>query len=172
MRVFVENAIFLFRSSSTVWSYPLVLHIKTRSTWQSPTWGRPAPQFRVDCQFRYLKFLSQQRYLPNNSENCTLEPRGIWNCVSLQCTSTSAVSIFVLIPFSFVDQSSPRGLENFGEDIPTSPEVFEAHTLNFKSTFKFLRFKFLGDPRPRWGDGLGSLGQSVTRVKIWESSTA
>jgi len=29
------------------------------------------------------------------------------------------------IPLSFVDQSSPRRLGNFGDDIPTSPEVIE-----------------------------------------------
>ena len=40
------------------------------------------------------------------------------------------VSISVPIRLSFVDQSSPRRLENFGEDIPTSPDVIEAHTLN------------------------------------------
>ena len=38
--------------------------------------------------------------------------------------------------FLFVDQSSPK----FGEDIPTSPEVIEAHMLNFKPNFKFSRF--------------------------------
>ena len=52
--------------------------------------------------------------------------------------------------FLYVDQSSPRLLENFGEDIPTSPEVIEAHTLIFKPNFKFSRLIFsLGDPRPR-----------------------
>jgi len=66
---------------------------KTRSAWQSQTWGRPAPQYRVDCQFSYSKFLSQQRHLPNEPENCNLEPRGISNCVRLQCTSNSGVSI-------------------------------------------------------------------------------
>jgi len=54
------------------------------------------------------------------------------------------VSISVPIRFSFVDQSSPRRLENFGEDIPTSPDVIEAHTLNFKPNFKFSRLIFLG----------------------------
>jgi len=60
------------------------------------------------------------------------------------------VSIFVPkpIPHSFVDQSSPRRLENFGEDIPTSPDVVEAHTFNFKPNFNFF-----GGPRPRWGMG-------------------
>ena len=56
------------------------------------------------------------------------------------------MSIFVHIPFSFVDQSSPRRLENFDEDIPTSPEVIEAHTLNFKPNFKFSRLKFVVVP--------------------------
>ena len=63
------------------------------------------------------------------------------------------MSIFVPMPLSFVDQSSPRPLENFGEDIPTSPEVIEAHTLNFKPNFKFSRLKLFGDPRPSWGMG-------------------
>jgi len=48
----------------------------------------------------------------------------------------------------YVDQSS-RLLENFSEDIPTNPEVIEAHTLIFKPNFIFSRLKFLGDPRPR-----------------------
>ena len=46
----------------------------------------------------------------------------------------------------YVDQSSPRLLENFGEDIPTSAEVIEAHTLIFKPNFKFSRLKFGGTP--------------------------
>ena len=96
----------------------------------------------------YSKFLSQQRHLPDEPENCTLEPRGIWNCVRLQCTRTSGVSISVPIRFSFVDQRSPRRLENFGENIPTSPDVIEDHTLNFKPNFKFSRLIFFlgGDP--------------------------
>jgi len=39
------------------------------------------------------------------------------------------------ITFSFVDQSSSRGLEKFCEDTPTSPEVIVANTLNFKPNF-------------------------------------
>ena len=46
------------------------------------------------------------------------------------------MSISVPIRFSFVDQSLPRRLENFGEDIPTSPDVIEAQTLNFKPNFR------------------------------------
>ena len=77
------------------------------------------------------------------------------------------------IRFSFVDQSSPRRLENFGEDNPTSPNVIEAQTLNFKPNFKFSRLIFFwgGLPSPL-GDGLGSMGQSVSRVKISDGSTA
>jgi len=45
----------------------------------------------------------------------------------------------------FVDQSSPRFLENFGEDISTSPEHIEAHTLHFKLNFKFSRLKLQTD---------------------------
>ena len=45
-----------------------------------------------------------------------------------------------------------RRLENFREDTHTSPEVIEAHTLNFKPNFKFSRLKvFWGYPRPSLG---------------------
>ena len=57
--------------------------------------------------------------LANVSKNCILESRG----VCLQCTSSR---------------------EKFREDNPTSPEVIEAHTLNFKPNFKFSRLKFFG----------------------------
>ena len=61
------------------------------------------------------------------------------------------MSIFVPIPLPFVDQISPRRLESYVEDIPTSPEVIEAHTLNFKPNFKYSRLNFLGDPHPSRG---------------------
>ena len=48
------------------------------------------------------------------------------------------------ITVSFVDQSSSRGLEKFGENIPTSSEVIGGHTLNFKPNFKFSSFFFGG----------------------------
>jgi len=35
-----------------------------------------------------------------------------------------------------------RRLEKSYEDIPTSPEVIEVHTLNFKPNFKFSRSEF------------------------------
>jgi len=44
---------------------------------------------------------------------------------------------------------APRRLEKFHEDIPTSPEVLGARTVNFKPNFKFSRLQFLGDPIPR-----------------------
>ena len=66
-----------------------------------------------------------------------------------------------------MDQNSPRLLENFGEDIPTFMEVTEAQTLNFKQNFKFSRLIFFwGGPPSQLGCLLGSLGQSVARVKI------
>jgi len=55
------------------------------------------------------------------------------------------------ITFSFVNQSSSRGLEKFGENIPTIPEVIGAHTLNFNQILNFHHF-FLGGgtPVPVW----------------------
>ena len=46
----------IIRSFFTI---PLVVN-KTRWAGQSPTWGRPAPQFQVQNKFRYSKFLSRQ----------------------------------------------------------------------------------------------------------------
>jgi len=56
-----------------------------------------------------------------------------------------------------------RRLEKVSEDTPTSAEVIVAHTLNFRPNFKFLRLNL--------GRALGSLGQSLTRVKISGDST-
>ena len=59
------------------------------------------------------------------------------------------------VTFSFVDQSSSRGLKKFGENIPTSPispDVIDVYTLNFKPNFKFSRLNFfLGGPPSHWG---------------------
>jgi len=45
-----------------------------------------------------------------------------------------------------------RRLEKFREDTPASPEVIEAHTLNFKPNFKFSGLIFFwGGPRPSLG---------------------
>ena len=53
------------------------------------------------------------------------------------------------ITFSFVDQSSSRGLKKFSENMPTIPEVRGAHTVNFKPNFTFSFFFWGGgDPVP------------------------
>ena len=57
---------------------------------------------------------------------------------------------------------APRRLEKFHEDIPISPEVIGAHTLNFKPNFTFSRLPFPS----HFGCALSRLGQSLARVKI------
>ena len=42
----------------------------------------------------------------------------------------------------FVYQNSSRRLEKLAEDIPTSPEVIGADSLNFRPNFKFLQLNF------------------------------
>ena len=56
----------------------------------------------------------------------------------------------------YVDQSSSGGLEKFGENIFTRPEVIRAQTLHFKPNFKFSRQFFWG-PRPSCGVRLQGL---------------
>jgi len=65
----------------------------------------------------------------------------------------------------YVDQSSSRGLEKFGEDILTSPEVIRAQTLHFKPNFKFSRLKFF------FGGG-GPLPVVICAIKPWSISSA
>jgi len=48
----------------------------------------------------------------------------------------------------YVDQSSSCGLEKFGEDILTSPEVIKAQTLHFKPNYKFSQLKIVGGGNP------------------------
>ena len=69
--------------------------------------------------------------------------------------------------FLFVDQSSSRRLEKFGDHTPTSPEVIiGAHTLNFKPNVKFSRNVFLEGPPSPMGCALARLGQSLARIQI------
>ena len=59
----------------------------------------------------------------------------------------------------------PRGTstKKFHEETPTSPEVIEHNTLNFRPNFKFLQLKFLGAPSiPLW----------VCAIKPWSISSA
>jgi len=56
--------------------------------------------------------------------------------------------------------------KKFHEDTPTRPEVIVAHTLNFMPNFKFSRLKFFWGPPSQFGCALGSLGQSLARVKL------
>jgi len=51
----------------------------------------------------------------------------------------SDYSVRALRVGQYADQSSSRGLEKFGEDILTNPEVIRAQTLHFKPYFKFSR---------------------------------
>ena len=52
------------------------------------------------------------------------------------------------------------------DDIPISSELIDVYTLNFKPNFKFSRLKIFWGPPSQFGYGLGSLDQSLARVKI------
>ena len=57
-------------------------------------------------------------------------------------------------------------------DISISPEVIGVHTLNFEPNFKCSRLNIFGGPPSQLGCALGSLGQSLARVKISGHSTS
>ena len=82
--------------------------------------------------------------------------------------SSSSGGSMRAITFSFVNQSSSRGLEKFGENIPTIPEVIGMHTLNFKPNFKISsQFFFgVGGGASQFGCALANLVQSLARIKI------
>ena len=97
--------------------------------------------------------------------------RNTWRMDLCQITVYNALRVG-----QYVDQSSSRGLEKFGEDILTSPEVISAQTLHFKPHFKFSRLIFFfgggGTPSKLWC-ALSSLGQSsLARVKNWRGSNS
>jgi len=57
------------------------------------------------------------------------------------------------------------------DDVTIRSELIDVYTLNFKPNFKFSRLQFLGRPPSQLGCALGSLGQSVARIKISGRST-
>jgi len=60
-------------------------------------------------------------------------------------------------------------MKKFSEYTSIIPEVMDSSTLNLNPNFKFSRF--LGGGASQLGYALGSLGQSLTRVKIsWRST--
>ena len=61
----------------------------------------------------------------------------------------------------YVDQSSSRGLEKFGEDTLTSPEVIRAQTLHFKPNVNFSRLNFLVGPPSQLWCARARLGQCI-----------
>jgi len=63
----------------------------------------------------------------------------------------------------YVDQSSSRGLDKFGEDIPISPEVTRTNTLNFRPNFKFSRSRVFGGTPP---------SPFKCAIKAWSISSA
>jgi len=87
-----------------------------------------------------------------------VESRGIWTCISLQCTGTLRYNFIVCGP-KFITSSGC-------EDTHTSFEVIVANTVNFRPNFKFSRSKVWGTPYPFWC-ALSKLGQSLARTKIW-----
>jgi len=84
--------------------------------------------------------------------------RNTWRMDLCQITVYDALRVG-----QYVDQRSSRGLEEFGDDIFTSPEVIRAQTLHFKPNFKFSRLLFRGgDPVP----------VVVCAIKPWSISSA
>ena len=94
----------------------------TRWAWQSQTWGHPAPQVRVESQFKYSKFLSQQ-YEQTTPKTVSL------NHVAYGLASAYSVRALRMCQYPCPYVFRFRPLEIFGEDIPTSPDVIEAQTL-------------------------------------------
>ena len=84
---------------------------KTRWAGQSPTWGRPSPQVRVESHCSYSKFLSQQWQLASNSKNCiAFYRRTTWHIDLRQLTVYEHFRWVNMraITFLFVGQSSSR----------------------------------------------------------------
>ena len=83
----------------------------------------------------------------------------------------------VRVPNQFQEDEIPLAvmadrMKKFSENTSTILEVMDSSTLNFKANFKFSRLNFFqGEPPSQLGCALGSLGQSLVRIKISRRST-
>jgi len=102
--------------------------------------------------------LKAEMYASTWFERLRKETRGVWTC-AIQIKVYDALRVG-----QYVDQSSSHGLEKFGEDILTSPEVIRAQTLHFKPNFKFSPLFFLGGGTP--------VPVVVCAIKPWSISIA
>ena len=88
------------------------------------------------------------------------------NCKINNGKQLTAYEHFALVNMAYVNQSSSRSLEKFGEDILTSPEVIRAQMLHFKPNFKFSRLFFFGGGASQLWCALARFDLSLARVKI------
>jgi len=112
--------------------------------------------FRYDDPFR--------RYLRSKS-------KVVKNCEKFWTFFSPSHQILGGVPFENCTRVITPDLRHvdwkqFYEDTLTRPEVIVAHTLNFRPNFKFSIKFFLGGPPSQFGCALGSLCQSLARVKI------
>ena len=143
----------------------------TRWAGQSPTWGRPSPQVRVESQCSYSKFLSQQWQLSSNSKNCiAFYRRTTWHMDLRQLTVYEHFRWVNAITFF----CGPKFITHLVVRIPPLAPKWGTNTLNFRPNFKFSRSKvffFLGGGSSPFWCALTRLGQSLARMKIWGGST-
>ena len=99
----------------------------TRWAGQSPTWGRPAPQVRVESQFKYSKFLSQQRQLVNDSEK---------NHLAYGLASAYSIRAFR------VDQYARCNFFDCGPKFITCPENVSWEYSHYPRSYKGAHAKF------------------------------
>ena len=75
-----------------------------------------------------------------------------------------------MLPIFYHPYLAKRRLQKSRDDTPTSAEVIESNTLNFRPDLIFTINLLGGTPVPV-GCALGSLGQSLARIKIlWRST--
>jgi len=67
-----------------------------------------------------------------------------WTLSLLNCWGRAFQKLYPIYHFCLV----ARGLKKFHEDTPTSPEIIERKTLNFRPNFKFSRLNFLRGQHP------------------------
>jgi len=145
----VNGSLSLSLSSSSS-SFSFAKDITTRSAGQSPTWGRPAPQVRVESQFRHSKFLSQSqwqmnpklyRFLSQNHVACGLA--SAYSVRALRVGQYARYNVF------FVDQSSSR--RQVVRIPPLARKLWGLIRWILGQIGNFHDQKFLRDPHPHFG---------------------
>jgi len=124
-------------------------------------------EWTVDLGIRnYSRNSATRRMTP---KTCNLEPRGKWNCVSLHLGSVNICAHSFFCLWTKVHHFTWKTLVRI---FPLAPKLSRLTCWILSQIFNFRDWFFLSGPPSQLGCALGSLCQSLTRLKISGRTTS